>query len=81
MYVLLISKFCVFFIFWIDILVFYVECNLSNGDVIMISFFIGIIVMLVKVFDGKICKYVNLILKGINLWIRNCIYVIWILDI
>lgn len=79
MYVL--SKFCVFFIFWIDILVFYVECNLSNGDVIMISFFIGIIVMLVKVFDGKICKYVNLILKWINFLIRNDIYIIWILDI
>lgn len=78
MYVL--SKFCVFFLFWIDILVFYVECNLSNGDVIMISFFIGIIVMLVKVFDGKICKYVNLILKLINFWIRNCGYVVWILD-
>ena len=44
-----------FLIFFLDISVSYVQRNLSNGDVITISSFIGTIVMPVKVFDGKTC--------------------------
>ncbi|XP_078311792.1 adhesion G protein-coupled receptor L2-like [Crassostrea virginica] len=49
-----------------DISVSYVQRNLSNGDVITISSFIGTIVMPVKVFDGKTSRVSTIIYKTIN---------------